>query len=917
MHYKKIHLLILLMLFISSVGFAQQKTISGTVYDANGNTLPGATVVVPGTTTGVTTDFEGRFTLEVARDQNEIEVSFIGYLTERVSIEGRETVDVVLYESIEQLQEVVVTALGIKRESKALGYSVQQVDAEELSNTSRINPLSGLVGQVAGLDISESGSGAGGSSRVTIRGANSMTMGNEPLFVIDGIPIDNSGGSSGGLFGGFDYGNAINNINLDDVESISVLKGGAASALYGSRGQNGVIMITTRSGSKKEGIGVGYQFVASTQSPLIKPDFQTSYAQGSSGSFLQRSSRNWGPKMNGQMITNFLGEEQNLMPVTGHRYDDFFSDATSFDHILTLDKRTENTGVLFSASWTQNQGMIPTNDIDRKSLNLRFDSKLADYILVDARANYIRQEAFNRPNLAGSPDNPVYLLYHMPASVSMDHLEEYQTLSGHAVVWTSLYDTDPVTGEIVNDGTPEFATSPLLQNPYWAANLNTNRDERNRLLGFASMNIDFAQMLDLEFDLDLNLKAGIDYFNDERQRIVAHNTYYKLQGLATGSFTRLEIAEANYDFLLSGGHQWGDFTLQSSFGGNIMQRRSRSLSSSSESGLINPVGPYVIQNFNNPIPTMGINDREVHSLYGLVSMDYRRMVFLDITYRNDWTSVLAAENRSYGYRSISASWLLEETFDLPNYIDMLKIRGSLGETGSGGDLASMRYVQFGTQTNQYFGLPYGFTNSIRPEFFLLPEFTVTNEVGIESIFFGNRLRTDVSYYQSGTRDQIFRNPLTPSSGFQAGFINSGFVLNTGVELFTSYKIIETNTFSWTSSANFTRQWSEVREISEDIDLIIQSSALGDGGVRIAAMPGHPAGVILGTAFARDSEGRLILNEQNLPTIRTDENEAILTDNILGNATPDILWGFNSSFKFRRFTASFHIDSKLGHEIFSV
>lgn len=916
MQLKKISLLTFFLLFLSTAGFAQ-RTITGVVYDTNRNTLPGATVLVPGTTTGVTTDMDGNFSLELSAGQNTIEVSFIGYLPETINVEGVEFVEVVLYESIEQLQEVVVTALGIRRDQKALGYSVQQVDGEALTNASRINPLSGLVGQVAGLQIAESGSGAGGSSRILIRGANSLTGNNQPLFVIDGVPIDNSGGSSGGLFGGFDYGNAINNINLDDVESISVLKGGAASALYGARGQNGVIMITTRSGSKREGIGITYQAMVSSQTPLIKPDFQTQFSQGSGGNFGRLATRSWGARMQGQQVENFLGENITLNPVSTHPYDDFFRQAVNIDHTLSLDKRGETNGILFSVAWNRNDGLIRTNEIDKKSFNIRYDSQFTSYLTLDARANYINQQAHNRPNLAGSPDNPIYLMTLMPVSVQMDQLRQYQTITGLPVVWNSAYEINPDGTISLNQPEPSFAGSPLLQNPYWATELNTNQDTRNRLLGFASLNVDFRDMLDLNFDLDLTLRAGMDYFNDERERITAHNTYYKANGLATGNFTRLEIMEGNYDFLLSAGQQWGDFTLRGSAGGNILQRQYRALSASSESGLINEFGPYVIQNFDNPISTNGISQTEIHSLYGLLSMDYRRMIFVDFTFRNDWTSVLAPENWSYQYPSVSASWLLEETFELPRTIDMLKLRASYAGVGAAENVAGERYFQYGTTPNQFHGLPYGFLNALRPEPNLMAEYTVSQEVGVELVMYGNRLRSDLSYYQTGTRDQIFRNPLAPSSGFNSGYINSGFVNNRGIELFTSYRIIDNQNFSWTSSVNFTRQWSEVEEISEDIDMIVQSSVLGDSGVRIVATLGNPAGIIMGTAFARDDQGRILLNDENLPIIKTDENQAVLVNNVIGNANPDILWGFSSQFTFGRFFTGFHIDSKLGHDIFSV
>lgn len=907
-------LLMLVLLVLSTLAVQAQRTVRGNVKDSGGITLPGANVVVKGTTVGVMTGMDGGFELVLPAGSNSLVVTYVGYKSLTINVEGKDFVQITLELAAEQLQELVVTALGIKREAKALGYSIQQVDGEALSNASRISPLSGLMGQVAGLQISESGSGAGGSSKILIRGANSLTGSNDPLFVIDGVPVDNSGGSSGGLFGGFDYGNAMNNINLDDVASITVLKGGAASALYGARGQNGVIMITTKSGSRKEGIGLTYQTMFSFQQPLIQPDFQTNYSQGSGGKFGQLNPRSWGVKMDGQQVVNFLGQNQTLRPVGSHPYDDFFRTATNTDHSISFDKRGETNGILFSASWNQNDGMIRTNEFDKKSVNIRYDSKLSSFLTLDARMNYLSHTAQNRPNLAGSPDNPVYLLTLMPTSVSLDQLENYQTVTGLPVVWNSLYKINDDGSVSLNQPEPSFAASPLLQNPYWAVNLNTNKDIRNRVMGFASLKLDFKEVFKLDFDLDLSIKGGLDVYNDERQKIVANKTYYKAGGLATGSFQRFEVSEGNYDFLLSGGNQWGDFFLKASAGGNIMQRKYRGLTSSSESGLINEYGPYVIQNFLNPIATIGMTDIEIHSLYAMMSMDYKRMIFLDLTFRNDWTSVLSPKEWSYQYPSVSASWLINETFELPASFDLLKLRASYAGVGSGGNIAGQRYFQYGTNANQFHGLPYGFFNSERPEPDLKSEYTISKEAGVQAVLFGNRLNADITYYQTGTKNQIFSNPLPPSTGFNSGYINSGFVNNSGFELFTSYKVIETTNFGWRAGLNFTRQWSKVEELSEDIDLIVQG---GVSGVRIIARLGDPAGIILGTAFERDDKGRMILDVESLPKIKTAPSGAILTDNIIGNSTPDILWGFNSQFNYKQFFCNFHIDSKLGHDIFSV
>lgn len=915
MNGKRILLLSLAWLLCSWGAWAQVRTISGRVMDLDGSPLIGASVIIEETRStglrGTTTDIDGRFSLELPATANNVTISFTGYLSETISFAGKDYLDIQLFPSLDRLQEVVITALGIKREQKALGYAVETIGSDAIQNASRISPLSALAGQVSGLQVSSSGSGAGGSQKVLIRGANSLTGGNEPLYVVDGIPMDNSGGVSGGLFGGFDYGNAINNINLDDIESISVLKGGAASALYGSRGQNGVIMITTKSGTRKEGIGITYQLGYSREDALLKPDFQNDYSQGSSGVFDRLNPRSWGMKMEGQNVTNFLGQNQVLATNAQDPYGTFFRTATNLDHSIALDKRGNTNGVYFSASWTQNDGIIPTNSFDKKSFNLRYDSKMSDFITFDARANYVHQQAENRPNLAGSPDNPVYLLTSMPRSIGLQQLQNEATTAGFPVVWTSPY-TVNADGSVNLAGSPVFAQAPLLQNPYWAVNRNTNQDYRHRLLGFGELNVNLKKWLGLGFDLEAKFRAGMDYYTDYRERLTAHNTYYKAEGRATGSFTSLELMERNYDFLLSGGHQWGDFTARASVGSSVMHRKFQSIGASSESGLINLFGPYVIQNFLTPITNQGISEMEIQSILGLLSMDYKRMFFLDFTFRNDWTSTLAPENWSYFYPSVSGSWLLDETFTLPGYFDLLKLRASYAGVGNGGQLP--RYFIYGTTPNQYNGLPYGFIPGIRPEYNLKSEYTESKEVGLQMIMFGNRLNVDLSYYQTGTRDQLFQSPTAPSSGSNSGYINAGFIRNSGIELNTSYKIIETRELGWTVGMNFTHQKSEVQELAEGMN---QLTLGGAGGVVVVARKNDPVGILMGSAYERDELGRIVLDSENLPRIKTTPEGAIDFENVIGNAYPSMLWGFNTQVNYKRAFLGLQVDSKLGHDLFSI
>lgn len=913
-------LLIISLLVFSAWSFPSlaQREVTGVVRNTDKEPLPGASVVVEGTQNeglvGTATNMDGEFTLKVPEGKDSLIVSYTGYQEKIVPIAGKTHIEVTLQSAASELEEVVVTAMGIKREEKALGYSVQDVKGEDMENSDKMSPLEGLSGAVAGLNIASTGSGPGGSVNILVRGLNSITGSNEPLIVIDGVPIDNSGGARGTAYGGFDYGNAANNINPDDVESISVLKGGAASALYGYRGSNGVIMITTKQGKSGRGIGVSFKSSLSFSEPVIKPDFQNEYSQGSSGSFEPNSFRSWGAKMEGQEVTNFLDQPQVLDGRDTHPYDHFYNTGFSNDHSISINKRGEKNGIYFSANWTNTKGIQPNNMMDKKNLTLRYDSELSDFLTFDAKANYINQQVENRPNLSGSPDNPVYLMAQMPPSVRLDQLRPYQTVDGYPVVWTSQYTENEQGAVQWRNGPPAFATSPLLQNPYWAVNENNNEDTRHRLIGFSEFNLDMKKWFDLGFNLNVRGKVGIDYYNDTRKRYTAHNTYYKADGKATLNQSKSHMMEMNYDLQISGSHRFGSFSTEASVGAHLRNSKSRGLYSSSESGLINEQGPYVIQNFNTPITNEGLSEREVQSLYGLFNIGYKEMVYLDFTLRNDWSSNLAPENWSYLYPSVSMSWLLHETFNLPDVMNFLKLRGSWAEVGSSGNLSAFRYFQYGTNPSQFHGLPYGSLPSSRPNPQIHAEYTVSKEAGLKAILLERRLDIDATYYQTGTRDQILNSPLPPSSGFNSGYINAGYINNSGVEISARYKVLEGEPFNLSIGGNFTRQWSKVEGLAEGQDIQIIGEA---GGVVTAAQMGRPVGMIMGSAFARNEDGLKIIDDDHLPRIATTEEGALDYEQIIGNAFPEILWGGNVRMGYKGLQLSVSLDAKSGHDIFSL
>ncbi len=910
------YLLIVVFLLQVTMLSAQSRSLTGVIFDDSGETLPGASIVVKGTEAspiGTITGIDGTFSLNVPETSNAVVISFIGFQNQEVDITGQAYISITLKSDFENLDEVVVTALGIKRDKKALGYSVQNVDGSSMQDASSMNPLVGLSGKASGLNVISSGNGPGGSTQVLVRGVSSLTGDNGALFVVDGVPVSSGGGASGGQFGGFDYGSGANNINPSDVESISVLNGGAAAALYGSRGQNGVIMITTKKGSRDKGVGVSLSSSFEVSNPLIKPDLQNEYAQGSNGKYDALSYRSWGAKMNGQTVTNFLNQEQVLSVNNQHPYDTFLNTETTWNNTVTINKRDDKNGIYFSASNMDNKGKIPNSTFKKNSFAIRFDSKLSDFLTLDAKANYIYQVAENRPNLAASPDNSIFLMNVMPRSVRMNQLKTYQTVDGAPVVWNSTYQINDDGTVSWRDKAPVYAQAPLLQNPYWAVDLNNNMDTRSRLLGFGELTLDVKKMLNLPFTLSVKGKAGMDYIVDDRKRIVSDKTYYKADGLATLSKSKNEFREENYDVLITIGNDWEGFRVQSSLGGNIMKRTQTSVSTSSESGLINEVGPYVIQNFFNPLSAEGYRDKEIQSVYGLFSADYKSKIFLDLTYRNDFASSLSRANWSYQYPSVGLSWILSETLSLPSWVNYLKARSSYGAVGSDADLSGFRYSQYSTNPNQYNGLPYAGISAQRANPDIKSEYTESVEVGMESSLFNNRMALEFTLYKMGTKDQIFLVPLPQSTGNSSGYMNAGFIRNKGIEMTISGDVVKNQDFNVNLGLNVTYQKSEVEELHQEIDRLDLS---GVGTFSVSAIRYQPAGVFSGSAFARDEQGRLIIDEENLPKIATTEDGAIDTEQLIGKAYPDWMLGFNGSARYKNIGLQFSIDSKLGHDIYS-
>ncbi|MEY3053090.1 MAG: hypothetical protein RLY31_2875 [Bacteroidota bacterium] len=879
------------MMFLFPVyGRAQQGQgqMHGYVLNQEGEPLIGATVTIksdPGT--GTVTDVEGFFQL-VVRPPDTLLISYIGFVPLEYPFEriGTDTMRLVLRADGIALDEVVVTALGVERKEKSLGYSAQRLDASDIERNSDPNFLNKLSGQVAGLQVSPSANGPGGSVRVLIRGSSSLTGQDEPIFVIDGVVVSNTAGNNATGNGGLDYGNAMGNLNPEDIASITVLKGPGAAALYGSLGQNGAIVITTKSGAARKGIGVSYAAGYTVEQPFLFPNFQQEFGRGARGTYTQFNQDSWGPRYDGRTVTNWRGEAVPYEPVRD-QMQSFFQPGQSLTHNVEINAGGEKSTTRLAFNSLRYTNTIPNSELNRSSITFRNTARMTSFLNLDVKVNYIRQEAFNRLNLAGSPDNPTRSFYIMPRSVRLSELQPYIDENGFPYLW---------------DGRQ---TGSFDQNPYWSINLNTNEDVRSRLISSAMLSFQPLPWL------TGHVRAGGDYILDRRQSQVAEKTAYKVSPEASFNIGLTKRYTGNYDFLVRAQHRFGDLDLSLSGGGNRLEQRVDGLNGAGD-GLNNP-DLYVVNNFVETFASQGISNKRINSLYAFSDIGFRDFLYLSLTARNDWSSALPAGNRSYFYTSANLSWVLTDCWDhlLPGLLDFAKLRLSYANVGNDTDPHRLDFVY--ASTTGHLGQPFTRVPRERPPLGLLPENTRSLEAGTDIRFFKGRLNLDLTWYQSNTFNQIFAAPVASSSGFERALINAGEVRNTGIELQLNASPLKQKTkVAWDLTLNYARNTPTVISLNEDVDrLVLAGSA---AGLSIQGIAGNRNDLILGSRVLRNADGTMILDEFGLPQVEIDDGGNSVF--ILGHVQPDFTVGMRNSFRYKRLAFGFLLDAQLGGSIYS-
>jgi TonB-linked SusC/RagA family outer membrane protein len=892
----KKHVLKLVVLLCLATAPTVAQTVSGRVTNsADGSALPGVSVLVKGTTAGTTTDTDGRFTLNVPDVANGTLVfSFIGFASQEVPLSNRTNVDITLQEDVTQLGEVVVTALGIEREKKALGYSVQEVSGDKFTQARESNIINNLQGRVAGVQIYKGGTGPGGSSKIVIRGSNSLRGSDAPLFVVDGVPYDNyNTATNQSEYGSTDLGQGIAQINPDDVETMTVLKGAEAGALYGNRGANGVILITTKKGSTRKGLGVTFNSNLTFDSPLILPEMQNVYGQGANGVFDINSQSSWGPKMEGQSYTDWTGISK---PMTGDPdgLKNFLETGQTFTNSIDLSTGNEKSTFRIGYTNLDNKGMLPNSSLKRNMVTLRTTSNLTDKLSADVKISYARQDGKNRPQTSGSPSNIIAGFMGMPRSIHVEDMNPWKDKDGAMIIWRpSAYST--------------------LRNPYWVMNEDFNTDMTERYL----------TMVKLEYKFTDWLRAFVRHGVDQRHILQESANAFGIRNLGDGTLNfnsgynanRSRANETNADFLITATKSFGDFNASLSLGGNRRNQSSDNYGGSTNS-LLFP-GLYSASVGSNPRPQSwnGKTTFRVNSLYTFLNVSYKNFWFADLTFRNDWSSSVAEDNRSFGYPSFSTSLILSDMVDMPNTISFAKIRGGYASTGNTIDPFSLV---------QTYSISPGFNNAITaspssssitgtPVLFdpnVVPEKVNSFEIGTDLRFFDNRLGIELAYYNRNTTNQIIPLKISGATGYPFKIINAGNVTNKGFEFVINATPVKTSGFSWDLNVNFNHNVNKVEKLIDGNTRFLLQSDVASRAVRIVADEGEPMGDIYGRDFQRDDNGNIEVDINGVPVKATEKNT------FLGNYQPKYTMGIVNTLTYKNVSLGFLIDMRVGGKFYS-
>ncbi|WP_163325927.1 SusC/RagA family TonB-linked outer membrane protein [Draconibacterium mangrovi] len=891
---RKIFLILGMCFALLGSAYAQQ-TVTGTVTGDDGLGIPGVSVVQQGTGNGTSTDIDGHYTISVPGDAVLI-FSFVGMKTIEEAVNNRSSIDITLVTDAVGLDEVVVTALGIQRDKKSLGYAMQEIGGTELVDAREPNLANTLSGKVSGLQVVRGAGGPAGSSKIILRGNNSLTGSNQPLVVVDGMPIDNfTDGAQVDMWGsgaGRDFGSGIGDLNPDDIESMSVLKGASAAALYGSRAGNGVILIVTKKGRKTKGAGITINSRVGFESLLTQPDIQDVFGQGSYGTYDRLSRQSWGPKAEGQMVEDWQGNQSPLQ--TYDNLDNFLRTGIVSNQNVSYSQMINKTNIFASLTRYDNRSVIPETHIDRSTFTMRATSLFGENERwkFDSKATFIKSNAENRP-LAGiaAQNNSFYTMYTLPVSIDIRDFNPSIDEDGNQIWWDDA-------------STPQG-------NPWWNLQYGKNNDTRDRLIGFMSLAYDFTDWLNAE------IKGGTDYYTTKKEEKIHTGGIVRPSGVYSKNID--EAFENNFSFLIKAQKdqlvdRLGGFL---TLGGNMMHQKSNGMGGNS-GDLVVPNLFSLNNGVDKPSVSQRYSEKKINSLYGAVQLSWDGYVFVDATLRNDWSSTMHKDNRSFLYPSVSVSGIITDMItqnggSVPEWLTFAKIRGSYAEVGN--DLPP--YQLYNTYSIGKSNSPHDQTTaapgSILYDPSVVNELIKSYEAGIDLRFVDNRLGLDFTWYKTNATNQLINLPMDSFSGYQSRKINAGNIQNKGIEIMLTADIFrQKGGFNWTVNANMSKNENKILELADGVE----EYSLGTvDDLKIVAMVGGNYGEMYGKKMVRvDDEasqyyGMVVVDESGLPLKGSDWE-------YLGNQQPDWMLGITNMFSYRNVNLSVLLDMKFGGKIFS-
>nr|WP_293838783.1 SusC/RagA family TonB-linked outer membrane protein [uncultured Arsenicibacter sp.] len=868
---------------------APKRRLTGLVLDETGSGLPGVSVIIKGTERGTSSGSDGKFAIELPENAEATLIfSFVGYTRQEIAVGSRTDLTVKMVPESSTLNEVVVTALGIAKDKKALAYAVSEVKGSEFTQARENNVANALSGKIAGVNATGMSTGPGGSSRIIIRGNGSLTGDNQPLYVINGMPIDNTvpGGpaTTNGGQGNVDRGDGIAGINPDDIESINVLKGGTAAALYGSRAANGVILITTKKGRAQRGVGIEYNSTFTMETPAVTPDWQYAYGQGDNAAkpttqaqAIAWGRRSWGAKIDG---SDFVAADGLTHPYTAQKDNikNFYQNGTTFTNTLAFTGGNEKVNYRFSLADLAAKGVLPSNTYKRKTGNLNINGQFGNKILIEALAQYTLENGHNKTGAGDALGNPNWTPYMIGNTSDIRWLSPGYDANGTEIAW--------------ND-------ADIASNSYFVVNKYKQDDSKNRFIG------QFGITYKILDNLSVKGTVSQDFYNYNYKYILPTGTRY----IPNGQYNQMKADVNELNAMLTANYNTKigeNFGISAMAGGNTRKYAYNQLSIAGQTFII----PYFYSSTNlATATTTPLNQRtQTNSVFGSVDLDYKEIAFLTMTGRQDWFSTLSPKNNTIFYPSIGGSFVLSQAFRLPAAIDFAKLRASWAQVG--GATPDPYVINLTYSIVPSSGQPLqNVTSNAITNAGLKPLTSTTYELGMDLKLFQRRVGLDLTYYNRATTNDIVQTSISPTSGYNSVYLNVGKLNNKGIEALVTYNPVKAADFGWNISYNVAYNQSKVVKLADGIKSMQMATSVNNWAY-VNSVEGRTYGAIYGTTKVRDANGNIVYDPATGYAQKTGLQE-------LGLGVPPLTMGLSNEFRYKNFSLNILVDGKFGNKVFSV